>query len=217
MILTEDQRYFMGILETAGFIRAGQVLPLLRINEPQKELKHAEALLRRLRYLGRLTLSPEGLVCLPELRDTPPDREMLLALDVLLALHPDRLLRVSLQPPYKLCFLVQWADGWIDYFAVMPVPLGHEGRFPDCRVRRHRRAVRRYGQRPDRKNHSWGACSERGRHSGADHQNLLQIRWGSLQRVTYQGRKTPCVPPLPQAVPMLRGRVHTRFSGGKVL
>ena len=51
-----------------------------------------------------------------------------MALDVLLALHPDRLLRVSLQPPYKLCFLVQRADGWIDYFAVMPVPVGHEGR-----------------------------------------------------------------------------------------
>ena len=128
MNLTEDQRYFMDILETAGFVRTGQVLPLLRINGPQKELKHAEALLRRLRYLGRLTLSPEGLVCLPELRDAPPDREMLLALDVLLALHPGRLLRVSLQPPYKLCFLVQRADGWIDYFAVMPVPVGHESR-----------------------------------------------------------------------------------------
>ena len=128
MNLTEDQRYFMDILETAGFVRAGQVLPLLRINEPQKELKHAEALLRRLRYLGQLPLSPEGLVCLPALRATPPDREMLLALDVLLALHPDRLLRLSLQPPYKLCFLVQRADGWVDDSAGMPVPVGHEGR-----------------------------------------------------------------------------------------
>lgn len=126
--LTEDQRYFMDILETAGFVRTDQVLPLLRINEPRKELNHAEAMLRRLRYRGQLTLSPEGLVCLPELRDTPPDREMLFSLDVLLALRPGRLLRVSLQPPYKLCFLVQRADGWIDYFAVMPVPVGHESR-----------------------------------------------------------------------------------------
>ena len=85
-------------------------------------------MLRRLRYLGRLTLSAGELVCLPELRDTPPDWEMLLALDILLALHPGRLLRVSLQPPYRLCFLTQRADGWIDYFAVMPVPVGHEGR-----------------------------------------------------------------------------------------
>lgn len=128
MSLTEDQRYFMEVLETAGFVRTDQVLPLLRINEPRKEPNHAVALLRRLRYLGQLTLSSEGLVCLPELKDAPPDREMLLALDILLALRPGRLLRVSIQPPYKLCFLVQRADGWIDYFAVMPVPAGHEGR-----------------------------------------------------------------------------------------
>ena len=128
MNLTEDQRYFMDILEAAGFVRTDQVLPLLRVNEPQKEKNHAEAMLRRLRYLGRLTLSSEGLICLPELRNMPPDREMLLALDVLLALHPERLLRVSIQRPYKLCFLLQRADGWIDYFAVMPVPIGHEGR-----------------------------------------------------------------------------------------
>lgn len=43
MNLTEDQRYFMDILETAGFVRAGQVLPLPRINEPGKEPNHAEA------------------------------------------------------------------------------------------------------------------------------------------------------------------------------
>ena len=49
MNLTEDQRYFMDILETAGFVRTGQVLPLLRINEPRKELNYAEAMLRRLR------------------------------------------------------------------------------------------------------------------------------------------------------------------------
>ena len=40
----------MDILETAGFVRTDQVLPLLRINEPRKELNHAEAMLRRLRY-----------------------------------------------------------------------------------------------------------------------------------------------------------------------
>ena len=128
MNLAEDQQFFMSILRVAGHVRTDQVLPLLQIQEPHKGLGQARAMLRRLRYLGRLTLSPEGLVCLPELRDAPPDREMLLALDVLLALHPGRLLRVSLQPPYKLCFLVQRADGWIDYFAVMPVPVGHESR-----------------------------------------------------------------------------------------
>ncbi len=128
MDLTVDQRYFMSILRESGFIRPDQVLPLLRINEPQKELSHAEALLRRLRYLGLLARSGEGLICLPELRNDTADREMLLALDALLALAPERLLQVSAQPPYKLCFLLQRADGWIDYFAVAPVYAGHEER-----------------------------------------------------------------------------------------
>ena len=42
MNLTEDQRYFLSILREIGFIRPDQVLPLLRINEPQKEISHAE-------------------------------------------------------------------------------------------------------------------------------------------------------------------------------
>ena len=35
MNLTGDQRYFLSILGAAGFVRPDQVLPLLRINEPQ--------------------------------------------------------------------------------------------------------------------------------------------------------------------------------------
>lgn len=128
MNLTEDQRYFLTILRETGFVRPDQVLPLLRINEPGKEPDHAGALLRRLRYLGLLSRSSEGMVCLPELWDSAPDRERLFALDILLALAPAKLLQVSAQPPYKLCFLLERADGQVDYFAVMPVPLGHEGR-----------------------------------------------------------------------------------------
>lgn len=128
MNLTEDQRYFMSILRETGFVRLDQVLPLLRVNEPRKEPGHAGALLRRLRYLGLLARSAEGLVCLPELRNTAPDRERLLALDILLALSPARLHQVAVQPPYKLCFLLQRADGRADYFAVMPVSAGHEER-----------------------------------------------------------------------------------------
>lgn len=128
MNLTEDQRYFLSILRETGFIRPDQVLPLLRINEPRKELNHAEALLRRLRYLGLLARSEGGLICLPELQHESPDGEILLSLDTLLALRPERLLQVSVQPPYKLCFLLQRSDGWIDYFAVMPVAEGHETR-----------------------------------------------------------------------------------------
>ena len=126
MNLTGDQRCFLSILGAAGFVRPDQVLPLLRINEPGKEPGHAEAMLRRLRYLGLLARSAEGLICLPELRDSTPDRERLFALDILLALSPAKLLQVSVQPPYKLCFLLERANRWVDHFAVMPVPLGHE-------------------------------------------------------------------------------------------
>lgn len=128
MTLTGDQQYFMDILRETGFVRIDQVLPLLRIYEPHKELNHAEAMLRRLRYLGLLTPSAEGLISLPELRCDIPDRETLLSLDILLALKPEKLLKISVQPPYKLCFLLQRADGWIDCFAVMPVEPGHETR-----------------------------------------------------------------------------------------
>ncbi|MCM1233107.1 MAG: hypothetical protein NC489_23550 [Ruminococcus flavefaciens] len=128
MNLTEDQQYFMSILQTAGFIRPDQVLPLLRINYPRKELPHAEALLRRLRYLGLLARSVDGLVCLPELLRHAPDRERLLSLDILIALKPERLLQISLCQPYSLCFLLQRADGWIDHFAVIPAPAGQEAR-----------------------------------------------------------------------------------------
>lgn len=128
MNLTEDQRYFLSILRETGFIRLDQVLPLLRINEPQKEIIHAGALLRRLRYMGLLARSGDGCICLPDLLRDRPDSEILLSLDVLLALRPERLLQVSARQPYKLCFLLQRSDGWIDYFAVMPVQPGHEGR-----------------------------------------------------------------------------------------
>lgn len=128
MNLTEDQRYFLSILRETGFIRLDQVLPLLRINEPQKEIIHAGALLRRLRYMGLLARSGDGCICLPDLLRDSPDSEILLSLDVLLALRPERLLQVSARQPYKLCFLLQRSDGWIDYFAVMPVQPGHEGR-----------------------------------------------------------------------------------------
>lgn len=128
MNLSEDQRYFMSILRETGFIRLDQALPLLRINEPQKEPGQAGGMLRQLQYFGLLTKTGGDMVCLPELRDRTPDRERLLALDVLLALKPARLLQVSVQPPYPLCFLLQRADGRIDHFAVMPAPMGHEGR-----------------------------------------------------------------------------------------
>ena len=49
MTLNEDQRYFLSILRAVGCVRWDKVLPLLQINEPDKEEWHAEAMLRRLR------------------------------------------------------------------------------------------------------------------------------------------------------------------------
>lgn len=126
--LTEDQRYFMSILRETGFVCPDQVLPLIRILAPQKEASHAEAMLRRLRYLGQLVRSDDGLVCLPELRSSAPNRDTLLALDIMLALTPAQVFQVRIQPPYTLCFTLQRADGRLDRFVVMPVPMGHEGR-----------------------------------------------------------------------------------------
>lgn len=128
MTLNEDQRYFLSILRAVGCVRWDQVLPLLQINEPVKEEWHAEAMLRRLRYLGLLARPTEDLVCLPELRGNEPDGERLFAVDILLALRPSKLLQAWVQPPYTLCFLLERAGGHVDIFAVMPVPMGQESR-----------------------------------------------------------------------------------------
>lgn len=128
MTLTEEQRFFLSILRETGFIRGGQVLPLLKLHTPKKTAEQAEGLLRRLAYLGRLVRLSGGMVALPELRERSPDAERLLALDILLALTPARVLRVSAPKPYALCFALERQDGWLDHFAVMPIPVGHEAR-----------------------------------------------------------------------------------------
>ena len=126
MTLTEEQRFFLSILRETGFIRGDQVLPLLRLYAPKKTAEQAEGLLRRLAYLGRLVRLPVGMIAIPELRERSPDGERLLALDILLALAPARVLRVSAPRPYALCFALERQDGWLDHFAVAPVPVGHE-------------------------------------------------------------------------------------------
>ena len=128
MTLTEEQSGFLSILRETGFIRRDQVLPLLRLHTPKKTAEQAEGLLRRLAYLGRLVRLPDGTLALLELREGLPDAARLLALDILLALAPAKLLQVSAPRPYALCFLLERQDGWLDHFAVMPIPVGHEAR-----------------------------------------------------------------------------------------
>ena len=127
MLLTRDQQFFLSILRETGYIRRDQVLPLLRLHDPAKEERHCEAILRHLRYAGELVPLGEGLVCLPEYRETEPDRDMLWALDILLVLASAPPLQITgRKPPYKLCFLLAREGGRIDPFAIMPVEPGRE-------------------------------------------------------------------------------------------
>ena len=123
--LFEDQKFFLSILQETGFIRTSQVLPLLRLFDPRKTPRQAEALLHQLRYGGTLVCVGE-VICLPELRNERPDADMLEALDVLLALPGEKLLEVVHRPPYQICFLLQHANDWIDAYAVMAVKKGRE-------------------------------------------------------------------------------------------
>ncbi len=127
MLLTHDQRFFTAILRETGAMRQSQVLTLMRLYDPGKGQVHCDAMLRHLRYAGELVLTGDGMVCLPELRDRAVDREMLLALDILLALAKSPPLQItSRREPYKLCFLLERESGRIDAFAVLPVAPGRE-------------------------------------------------------------------------------------------
>lgn len=127
MFLTKDQKYLLSILRETGDMRLDQVLPLMRLYDPQKQASHCEAILRHLRYCGELMPRGNNLICLPELREEMPDSEMLDALDILLALATGPPLQISRRrAPYKLCFLLEREDGRLDSFAVLPVEPGRE-------------------------------------------------------------------------------------------
>ena len=127
MLLTKDQRFLRSILRETGFIRIGQILPLMRLYAPEKEPHQCEAILRCLRYAGELVPTGGDAVCLPDLRGREPDEEMLRALDMLLALADRPPLQLtSRRQPYKLCFLLERDGVRIDTFAVFPVAPGRE-------------------------------------------------------------------------------------------
>lgn len=128
MLLSGDQRFFLSILREAGCVRANQVLPLLRLYEPRKEQYQADAMLRTLRYGGQ-AITGDGLVRLPDSHPSRRDEGVLLALDALIALAPKALLQISGgEGLYPLRFALERADGWVDSFAFVPVPLGQEAR-----------------------------------------------------------------------------------------
>ena len=127
MLLTGDQKFFLSILRELGWLRLSQVLPLLRVHDPAKTAHQAQGVLRGLCYAGQAVAAGD-LVCLPELRGIPPDPGKLLAVDVLLALKPRRLLQLSVRSGCDLCFLIQRGEqeSWVDLFAVLSVPTGKE-------------------------------------------------------------------------------------------
>lgn len=129
MYLTDDQQFFLSILRETGCVRRDQVLPLLRLYERGKQPHQADAMLRQLRYLGRVVPGEDRIVRLPGHRDSGRDGEVLLALDALIALAPKRLLQLSGRSEhYPLCFLLERRDGWADHFAFLTIPPGQEAR-----------------------------------------------------------------------------------------
>lgn len=127
MLLTNDQRFLLGILREVRCMRRDQLLPLMRLHDPSKATSHCEAILRYLRYAGELVPMGDNLICLAEFRGKEPDPEMLCALDILLSLAISPPLQLtSRRPPYKLCFLLERESGRIDSFAVLPVEPGRE-------------------------------------------------------------------------------------------
>lgn len=127
MLLTKDHQYLLSILRETGDMRLDQVLPLMRLRDAQKRASQCEGILRHLRYCGELMPRGDGLICLPELREKPPDSEMLTALDILLALATGPPLQLTgHREPYKLAFLLEREGGRIDSFAVLPVEPGRE-------------------------------------------------------------------------------------------
>lgn len=127
MLLTEDQKFFLTILRETSCVRADHVFPLLHLQFPDKTQYQADAMLRTLRYQGKVVPGEDNIIRLAERRSAPPCGNVLLGLDILLALQPKRLLQLSAsREPYPLCFLIQRKDEWIDHFALLPVPPGRE-------------------------------------------------------------------------------------------
>ena len=127
MLLTNDQRFLLGILREVRYMRLDQILPLMRLHDPSKTKPQCEAMLRYLRYAGELVPMGGDLVCLADFRGQAADPEMLCSLDILLSLAIGPPIQLtSRRPPYKLCFLLERESGKIDAFAVLPVERGRE-------------------------------------------------------------------------------------------
>ena len=74
MLLTEDQKFFLAILRETSCVRADHVLPLLHLQFPDKTQYQADAMLRTLRYQGKVVPGEDNIIRLAERRSAPPCR-----------------------------------------------------------------------------------------------------------------------------------------------
>ena len=74
MLLTEDQKFFLTILQETSCVRADHVLPLLHLQFPDKTQYQADAMLRTLRYQGKVVPGEDNIIRLAERRSAPPCR-----------------------------------------------------------------------------------------------------------------------------------------------
>ena len=71
MLLTEDQKFFLTILRETSCVRADHVLPLLHLQFPDKTQYQADAMLRTLRYQGKVVPGEDNIIRLAERRSAP--------------------------------------------------------------------------------------------------------------------------------------------------
>lgn len=129
MLLTNDQRFLLDILQKVHYMRPDQIFPLMRLRDPAKAKSHCEAILRYLRYTRELVPVGDDLVCLAEFRGQEADPEMLCTLNILLSLVVGPPLQLTdRRSSYKPYFLLERGreSRKIDAFAVLPVEPGRE-------------------------------------------------------------------------------------------
>lgn len=127
MFLTNDQKHILAVLEKTGWLRQGQILRLLRGNQPRKTMQQAKAAVCQLSHISKAVICGD-VVCLPRRRKDSADVGMLAAVDVLLDLSGGHFTGLEAGGgSYKLRFQVE-AEDERRPMGVIWVPAGEETR-----------------------------------------------------------------------------------------
>jgi hypothetical protein len=125
-LLTPHCRLVLGVLEKTGLLSRAQAERLLSAAGAKGGEAYAERILSRLAHMQKLLPAGDGIVRLPRLTDTPPDADMLFAIDVMLDVSGGKPLALKPgAPPQKLCFLVE-AEKGVGSYAICVVHPGRE-------------------------------------------------------------------------------------------